>query len=72
MTKTANLNSLNSLKTVKGLKIKCLNIRSILPKLDEIKLLVNDTKPHFLGLAETWLDDSITMEVGNVELAGTL
>ena len=36
-----------------------LNIRNILPKLNEISLLVSNHHPDVLTLSETWLDESI-------------
>ena len=57
--------SAQSLQTVKGIKLICLNNRSLLPKLEEIRLLVAEIKLHVIGLVETWLSDSID----NQELA---
>ena len=36
-----------------------LNIFSLLPRLDELCLLVDSEKPHIMGINETKLDDSI-------------
>ena len=41
------------------MKLICFNVRSFLPKLEEMRLLVANTKPHLIGLVETWLSDSI-------------
>ena len=37
----------------------CLNINSILKHLDEIKIFLDEKKPHIMGLNETKLDSSI-------------
>ena len=37
----------------------CLNINSVLKHLDEIKILLDEMKPHIMGLNETKLDSSI-------------
>ncbi|KAJ8290502.1 hypothetical protein GJAV_G00013710 [Gymnothorax javanicus] len=43
----------------KGLHFLLLNARSLLPKLDELRLLVAKTKAAVLGVTETWLDHLI-------------
>ena len=44
----------------KGLKIDSLNICYLLPKLDEIRLSLNESNViHILGLCETFLNDDI-------------
>lgn len=42
-----------------GLEIIYFNARSILPKLDELRLLCADSSPHVVCIVETWLDDSV-------------
>lgn len=46
-------------KTSKCLLIAHLNIRSLLPKITEIRLLCSELKLSVLGCSETWLDGSI-------------
>ena len=49
----------------KGLKIACLNIHHLIPKLDQIKLSLTDQHPDIIGLCETFLDDKVDKgEVG--------
>ena len=36
------------------------NARSILPKLDELRLICYDHVPHIVCIVETWLDDTVT------------
>ena len=36
------------------------NCRSLLPKLDHLKVLVSVNTPHIISICETWLDDSIS------------
>ncbi len=45
--------------TSKGLCIAHLNVRSLLPKISEIRLLCSELKLSVLGCSETWLDGSI-------------
>ena len=42
-----------------GLKIFCLNVNSLMKYLDEIRILVDEKKPHILCLNETKIDGSI-------------
>lgn len=35
------------------------NSRSILPKLDELRLICADRRPHVVSIVETWLDTSV-------------
>ena len=44
----------------KGLHFTHLNIRSLLPKLPQLKLTIKDTNAAVLSFSETWLDDSIS------------
>ena len=41
------------------LEILYYNARSILPKLDELRLLCGDLNPHVVCIVETWLDNSV-------------
>ena len=43
----------------KGLHFIGLNIRSILPKLSELKFLVAKINPATISISETWIDDSV-------------
>ncbi|CAB3986328.1 Hypothetical predicted protein, partial [Paramuricea clavata] len=52
----------------KGLRICHLNIRSLVNKIDEIRVFCETHKPHVLCLNETWLDTSIAD--GEIQLDG--
>lgn len=41
------------------LQILYYNVRSVLPKLDELRLSCSVTRPHVVCIVETWLDDSV-------------
>ena len=43
----------------RGLHFIHLNVRSLLPKLDELTQLAGKTRPACIGLSETWLDSSV-------------
>ena len=48
------------LSTVKGLRICHLNVRSLVNKIDEIRVFCETHLRHVLSLNETWLDSSIS------------
>lgn len=43
----------------KGLHFVHLNVRSLLPKLDELRILARNTRAACICITETWLDESI-------------
>lgn len=43
----------------RGLNIIHMNIRSLLPKIDEVRLIARETKASCICLTETWLRDTI-------------
>lgn len=45
--------------SVKGLKIIHLNIRSLTPKMDLLRMWVEHHKPNVITLSETWLTNNI-------------
>ena len=46
------------------LRFLCANVRSIINKFDEFRVLVEDCNPDVVGITESWLNDSIfTAEV---------
>ena len=51
----------------KGLLFLHLNIRSLLPKLAEVKRLLNQSGASVLGLSESWLDESVTDGEVNID-----
>ncbi len=46
----------------KGLHYVHINARSLLPKLDELRILLTRARVAVLAVTETWLDDSVTDE----------
>ena len=42
------------------IKCVCLNARSIINKEDELNILVDDIKPHIIGITESWANNNIT------------
>ena len=53
-------------KQNKGVKIGHLNIRSLLKKIDEIKILIHQNSFDILAISETWLSDKIPNELVNI------
>ena len=42
------------------IKCVCLNARSIINKKDELNIMVDDIKPHIIGITESWAKNDIT------------
>ena len=53
-------NLLTGIKNQKGIKIAHLNICSLYPKLDQLKLLLHDKILDILFISETWLNDTFS------------
>ena len=43
-----------------GIKCVCLNARSIINKKTELNMMVDDIKPHIIGITESWANNDIT------------
>ena len=43
-----------------GIKCVCLNARSIINKKTELNIMVDDIKPHLIGITESWANNDIT------------
>lgn len=50
----------NELKNNLYLLLLLLNMMSLAPKIDELRSLVNDTKPDVISLTETWINESVS------------
>ena len=48
-----------SLASSKGLTLLHINVRSLLPKLTEIRILLRDSNAAFLAVTESWLDKTV-------------
>ena len=42
------------------IKCVCLNTRSIINKKNELNIMVDDIKPHIIGITESWANNEIT------------
>ena len=42
------------------IKCVCLNARSIINLKDELNIMVDDIKPHIIGITESWANNDIT------------
>ena len=58
----------DSIKSLKGLRICHLNIRSIVNKMDELRMFCENHAPHVISINETWLDHTISD--GEVHIEG--
>ena len=54
-----NVDSSKDIAKLKGIKVGSLNIRSLYKKVDDVKLLLADSKLDYLGLSESWLNLSV-------------
>ena len=57
----------NRKSKMSGLMGGHVNIRSLLPKLPQIEILLSGSNLDFLGISETWLNDSVSTELLNIE-----
>ena len=64
--KTQNVQEGSRCKGIQGgtskeeIKCVCLNARSIINKKNELNIMVDDVKPHIIGITESWANNDIT------------
>ena len=46
--------------SIAEIKCVCLNARSIINKENEFNIMVDDIKPHIIGITESWANNDIT------------
>ena len=46
--------------TEAGIKCVCINARSIINKKNELNIMVDDIKPHIIGITESWANNDVT------------
>ena len=51
----------------KGMHFVHLNIRSIIPKISELRLFALKAKPAVIAISESWLDDSVQNAEVNID-----
>ena len=59
---------IDDLAKLKGPSFGCYNVRSVVNKLDDLKLILSRSGLNFIGLTETWLNHStsdLELELGN-------
>ena len=44
---------------INKLKIMSLNVFSLMPHIDELRIMISDKKPHIIGINETKIDPTI-------------
>ena len=42
------------------IKYMCLNVRNIINKKKQLNIMVDDIKPHIIGMTESWANNDIT------------
>ena len=57
----------HQLKSLRGASFGCVNIRSMVRKLDDIMILLNNSDLDYLGLTESWLN---SMSVDELSIDG--
>ena len=64
--KALNVQYVSRCKGIQGntskseIKCVCLNARSIINKKTELNIMVDDIKPHIIGITESWANNDIT------------
>ena len=58
----------DNLKDLKGLKLVHLNARSLLKKMDQLRLLTTDSEVDILSISETWLKPHLSSDL--LEISG--
>ena len=64
--KVLNVQEDSSCKGIQGttskseIKCVCLNARSIINKENKLNIMVDDTKPHIIGITESWANNDTT------------
>ena len=53
-------NGLQGNTSESGIKCVCLNARRIINKKNELNIMVDDIKPHIIGITESWANNDIT------------
>ena len=61
------INSFDELSKAKGLKIAHANVRSIVNKVDQLRLLLTDSKIDILTISESWLKPHIPTDVVKIQ-----
>ena len=46
------------------IKCGCLNARSIINKKNELNIMIDDIKPHIIGITESWANKITDAELG--------
>ena len=59
MNSTHEIEKCTDIAKLRGIKFGGLNIRSLYKKIDDVNLLLQDSKLDFLGITESWLNYSI-------------
>ena len=62
-----NINRFEDLKAVKGLRITHLNIRSLVKKIDQLRVLLFDAGIDILTISETWLMEHLQTKLFEIE-----
>ena len=62
-----NIRHFQALSETKGLKIVHLNARSILPKIDQLRLTLEDSRIDIITMSETWLHPQIDPAMVRIE-----
>ena len=64
----ANIDTLDALQLVKGFKLVHMNVRSLVKKIDQIRIMLHESNLDVLSFSETWLKPHINTKI--VELKG--
>lgn len=65
--KTSKCLTKKKCKLTSGINIGYINVRSVLPKVEQVQHFLTDHNIHILGVGETWLDNTVTDHEINID-----
>ena len=63
----SSITNFNSLSRAKGLKIVHINIRSLLPKIEQLRIILQEAKIDIVTICETWLNNRIDTSLVDIK-----
>ena len=63
----ASIATLKDLRMVKGLKVVHLNVRSLVKKIDQLRVLMFGNDIDVLTISETWLKEHLQSKLFDIE-----
>ena len=67
MDNSHSINNIDTLSDLKGFKVVHLNVRSLYKKIDQLRLLMQDTEIDIFTVSETWLKEHLNSQLYAIE-----